>query len=73
VFFFAGFDTVSTLMSFVAYELAMNPDIQERLRQEVDEVQKNLNGAALKYEVLQDMPYMDCVISGGIRMCSHLK
>jgi cytochrome P450 family 9 len=55
-------------MSFVAYELVMNPDIQERLRQEVDEVQKNLNGAALKYEVLQDMPYMDCVISGEIRM-----
>ncbi|EFN61087.1 Cytochrome P450 9e2 [Camponotus floridanus] len=36
VFFFAGFDTSSTAMSFVAYELAANPDVQIKLRQEID-------------------------------------
>jgi cytochrome P450 family 9 len=52
------------LMTFVAYELAINPDIQERLRQEIDQVQEELKGAPLKYEILQAMKYMDCVISG---------
>jgi cytochrome P450 family 9 len=68
IFFFAGFDTISNLMTFVAYELAMNPDIQERLRQEVDEVQEELNGKPLKYEILQGMKYLDCVISGRLTL-----
>jgi Cytochrome P450 len=51
-------------MSFVSYELAMNPDIQKRLRDEVDAVHESLKGAPLKYENLQEMKYLDCVISG---------
>jgi hypothetical protein len=51
-------------MSFVSYELAMNPDIQKRLRDEVDAVHESLKGAPLKYEHLQEMKYLDCVISG---------
>ncbi|XP_011705626.1 PREDICTED: cytochrome P450 9e2-like, partial [Wasmannia auropunctata] len=34
-FFFAGFDTASVLMCFIAHELAVNPNIQNRLREEV--------------------------------------
>jgi cytochrome P450 family 9 len=64
IFFFAGFDTVSTLMCFVAYELSINPDIQQRLREEVDGVHESLKGSPLKYESLQNMKYLDCVISG---------
>jgi cytochrome P450 family 9 len=57
-------------MTFVAYELAIKPDIQERLRQEIDQVQEELNGAPLKYERLQELKYLDCVISGiGIGIC----
>jgi cytochrome P450 family 9 len=64
IFFFAGFDTVSTLMAFASYELAMNPDLQKRLRDEVDAVHESLKGTPLKYENLQEMKYLDCVISG---------
>lgn len=31
IFFFAGFESVSTLMSFMAHELVVNPEIQKRL------------------------------------------
>ncbi|XP_017787136.1 PREDICTED: cytochrome P450 9e2-like, partial [Nicrophorus vespilloides] len=34
IFFFGGYDTTSFLMCFLAYELAVNPHVQEKLRQE---------------------------------------
>uniref|UniRef100_T1DMW0 Putative cytochrome p450 9f2 n=1 Tax=Anopheles aquasalis TaxID=42839 RepID=T1DMW0_ANOAQ len=61
VFFFGGYDTVSTLSSFLAHELAVNPDVQRRLRAEVDEVRTALAGAPLTYETMQSMRYLDMV------------
>ncbi|KAF2881549.1 hypothetical protein ILUMI_24625 [Ignelater luminosus] len=66
IFFFAGFDSVSTLMCFAVYELAVNPDVQQKLREEVDETLKNCNGS-LTYEALLKMKYMDMVISETLR------
>ncbi|KAF2886389.1 hypothetical protein ILUMI_19784 [Ignelater luminosus] len=66
IFFFAGFDTVSTLMCFAVYELAVNPDVQQNLREEIDETLKNCNGS-LTYEALLKMKYMDMVISETLR------
>lgn len=67
LFFAAGFDTSSTLLSFVAHELAVNPDIQQKLYEEVCEVEKTLNGKQLPYDILQKMKYIDCVISETLR------
>lgn len=63
VFFFAGFDTVSNALSLALYELALNPDIQEKLRMEVEEVWQECDGK-LNYEALVKMRYMDMVVSG---------
>uniref|UniRef100_A0A1B0EZ81 Uncharacterized protein n=1 Tax=Phlebotomus papatasi TaxID=29031 RepID=A0A1B0EZ81_PHLPP len=38
VFFLAGFETSSTLMSFFLYEMARNHDCQEKVQKEIDEV-----------------------------------
>jgi cytochrome P450 family 9 len=54
-------------LSFVAYELALNPDIQKRLYEEVVDVNRQLNGGPLTYDALQKMSYMDMVISEGLR------
>ncbi|NP_001166017.1 cytochrome P450 9e2-like [Nasonia vitripennis] len=66
IFFLAGFDTSSSLMAFMALELAANPDIQEKLQQEVD-LQLEKNDGKLTYEALSDMKYLDMVVSETLR------
>lgn len=68
LFFVAGFDTTSSVLSFISYELALNPDAQEKLFQECSEIKQELGGKALPYDVLQRMKYMDQVVSEGLRM-----
>lgn len=67
LFFLAGFETVSVAMTFLAYELTINPDIQNRLYAEILDTEQSLEGKPLSYEVLQKMEYMDMVISEALR------
>jgi cytochrome P450 family 6 len=63
VFFLAGFETSSTTMTFCLYELAVNPDIQERLRAEIDTVLEKHDGD-ITYESILEMEYLDKVVDG---------
>lgn len=54
---------MSYIISFTAYELAINPDIQERLRREVRATLKESEGK-VTHEMIMDMKYMDMVVSG---------
>lgn len=63
IFFVPGFEAISTLLSFMAYELALNPDIQNKLRDEVEDTCQECNGK-LTYEILMKLKYMDMVVSG---------
>ena len=66
LFFFAGFDSVSTLMCFMSHELAVNPDIQKRLIEEVDETRDVCKGQ-ITYGGVLSMKYMDMVVSEALR------
>lgn len=66
VFFIAGFETSSTTMSYCLHELALNPDIQQRMREEVDRVLLKHEGA-ITYEAIQEMEYLDKAISETLR------
>lgn len=66
LFFIAGFDTTSTFLSILTYELAINPDMQKRLYEEVIEYDRLSNGK-ITYDNLQKMKYMDMVVSEGLR------
>lgn len=63
LFFFAGFDTVSTTSSFMAHELAANPDVQKKLQHEIDNVRQRY-GSKIPYEGVLGMKYLDQVVSG---------
>lgn len=67
LFFVAGFDTSSTLLSFLSYELAINSEIQQTLYEEIKEMNNVLEGNILNYDHLQKMQYMDMVISETLR------
>ncbi|KAK4873776.1 hypothetical protein RN001_013136 [Aquatica leii] len=66
LFFFGGYETMSTMFAYIAYELAINPEVQTKLQKEVDDVYKELNGD-LTYEALTGMKYLDCVVSETLR------
>nr|CAH7739960.1 unnamed protein product [Callosobruchus chinensis] len=66
LFFFGGFESVSSLMCFMTHELAENPDVQDRLRTEIRETLDSCNGT-LTYEALLKMEYMDMVVSETLR------
>jgi cytochrome P450 family 6 len=72
VFFAAGFETSATAMSFCLYELALNPDIQDRLRNEIDTVLKK-HGGSVTYEGIQEMSYLDKTVSGKMLETLHVK
>nr|ALJ30298.1 cytochrome P450 monooxygenase CYP9A [Mamestra brassicae] len=67
LFFLAGFETVSAGMSFLLYELALNPDVQERLGHEIKETDAK-NGGKFDFNSIQNMPYMDMVVSELLRL-----
>ena len=68
LFFVAGFDTASTMLSFAAYELATNKDIEEKLYAEIVEMEQSLGGKPLGYDDLQKMKYMDMFTTEILRM-----
>lgn len=66
IFFTVGYETTASVMSFMAYSLALNPECQEKLIKEVDEVFER-NGE-IHYDVIREMKYLDCVVSETLRM-----
>ena len=66
LFFIAGFGTTSTLLFWATAALAMNPEIQERLYDEVKEAKEK--SGQLDYETLQSIKYLDAFINETLRM-----
>nr|AAR97606.1 cytochrome P450 9E1 [Diploptera punctata] len=67
IFFFAGFETVSTLMCFASHLLAVHPDIQTRLQKEIDQTLQE-NDGKVTYESVHSMKYLDMVLSETLRL-----
>lgn len=64
--FFAGFDTVSTAMTFLLHELSVHQDIQAKLFEEIEETLKKHDGK-LDYDKINQMKYLDMCISETLR------
>ena len=62
-FLLAGFETSGSILCFALYELALHPEIQESLRAEILQVLRKHDGK-LTYDGIQNMSYLDRVVSG---------
>ncbi|CAG2112673.1 unnamed protein product, partial [Medioppia subpectinata] len=70
VVFIAGYETVATTLSVCSYELALNPDVQQNLYEEVMS-SLDTNGE-IDYEVLTKLPFLDAVIAETLRLHSPI-
>lgn len=66
-FFFGGAESTTALLCFTIYELALNQHVQQKLLAEIDSVQKTVGTEKLTYESMQQMKYLDMVISETLR------
>ena len=67
VFLLAGYETSSNTLSFTLYHLAVNPDVQDKLRKEIIEAMET-NAKKPLYDVAQSIEYLDCVIMEAQRL-----
>ncbi|CAJ0587271.1 unnamed protein product, partial [Mesorhabditis spiculigera] len=65
VFLLAGFDTTANTLAYVSHFLALNKDIQDRLREEIDHV---CTTEEVSNEQLAELKFMDCVTKEGLRL-----
>lgn len=61
VFFAGGFETTASTLACCIYELAVNPEIQNKLR---DEIQMTREREGLNYDTINNLPYLEMVICG---------
>lgn len=62
-FYLDGYDTSAIAMAFTLYELALNPDVQDKLRAEIEQTVPAIGGE-LTFDNLMEMEYLDQVVNG---------
>lgn len=65
IFLIIGLESTASILTFIAYELAKNPQVQDKLFEEL-----NAHGKLdkLSYESLQHLKYLDMVVTEGMRL-----
>ncbi|NXI45889.1 CP3AD protein, partial [Galbula dea] len=66
IFLFAGYEPTSNTLCYLAYELAMHPDVQQKVLEEIDTVLPNK--APLTYEAIMQLEYLDMTVSETLRL-----
>ncbi|KAH7952236.1 hypothetical protein HPB52_020341 [Rhipicephalus sanguineus] len=67
LFFLAGYDTTASVIACAGYSLALNPEVQAKLRKEVDECIAT-HGKEPSLDTVSKLPYLHCVVSETMRM-----
>jgi cytochrome P450 family 9 len=54
-------------MGFLGHELTVNPEVQEKLFAEIQDMEHDLDGKMINYEQIQSLRYMDQVVCETLR------
>ncbi|CAL1292426.1 unnamed protein product, partial [Larinioides sclopetarius] len=71
IFFTAGYDTTSSTLSCATYQLALNLDIQDKLREEIDRVLQETNVKQFSGYQTFDFPVFHIVCSPSTRFTTE--
>ncbi|KOC61018.1 Cytochrome P450 9e2, partial [Habropoda laboriosa] len=66
IFYVGGLENVSTMMCFAAHEVGINPKIQKKLQDEIDDALAK-NDGEITYEAMNGMKYLDAVVNETLR------
>lgn len=64
-FLLAGHETTATLLSWIGYELCLNPDIQDRAYKEIKSIVKD---GEITWEKVESMKYIKFIINESLRL-----
>ncbi|NXU86524.1 CP3A9 protein, partial [Xiphorhynchus elegans] len=66
IFIFAGYEPTSNTLCYLAYELALHPDVQQKVLEEINTVLPNK--APLTYDAIMKLEYLDMTVSETLRI-----
>ena len=66
LFMLAGYDTSSNVLTLSCYHLAIYPEIQEKVVEEIQRVCQSPDGVT--YDEIKDMPYLEAIICETLRL-----
>nr|XP_056722564.1 cytochrome P450 3A21-like [Euleptes europaea] len=66
IFIFAGYEANSNILGYLAYELAIHPDVQQKLQEEIDSALPDK--APFTYESIMQMEYLDMAVNEILRL-----
>ncbi|CAK6444498.1 unnamed protein product [Pipistrellus nathusii] len=66
IFIFAGYETTSSALTFFMYFMAIHPDAQQKLQEEIEATFPNK--ATPTYDALAQMEYLDMVVNESLRL-----
>ena len=66
--FFAALDTSATQLAVLMFFLAKNPEVQEKLEEEISDALAQSDEDELDYDKLQSLPYLDMVVNEALRI-----
>ncbi|XP_023224048.1 cytochrome P450 4c3-like [Centruroides sculpturatus] len=71
-FMFAGHDTTAVGLSWTLYLIGVYPDVQEKLKEEIDSIFGNDKGREVTIEDLRQLKYLECIIKESQRLYPSL-
>ena len=66
LFILAGYDTSSSVLGLTCYSLAIHPEIQDKVFEEIEDVCNSPDTCT--YDEISQMPYLEACISETLRM-----
>ncbi|XP_078377241.1 cytochrome P450 3A4-like [Oculina patagonica] len=67
-FLLVGYKNTSNTLAFIAFFLATNPHLQEKLRSKI-RLARTSDSTSSIYDLAQSVDYLDCVINESLRLC----